>query len=162
MIDTRYVNYQSMVPTIEPGECLIVSKASYFFKEPERGDVIVFNHPRNEDQPLIKRIIGLPGDFIEIRDSQVFINGSPLKEPYIKEPVNYEYPYDEIPADNYFVLGDNRNISNDSHTGWTVPRENIIGKVWITYWPPPEWKVIKHYDPMTNNLSVIMKKPLLV
>jgi len=158
-IETREVYHQSMLPTIEPGEFLIVSKVAYFFNDPERGDIAVMEHPYNSDQPLIKRIIGLPGDFIEIKDNQVYINGSLLDEPYIREPVDYKYPYEEIPPDNYFVLGDNRNMSNDSSRGWTVPREKIIGKVWITYWPPPQWKTIKHYNPMINDLSAIIKMP---
>ncbi len=161
-IETREVFHQSMLPTIEPGEYLIVSKAAYFFKDPQRGDIIVLKHPYDPNEPLIKRVIGLPGDFIEIRDHKVFINGSPLNEPYIREPVNYKYPYQEIPEDNYFVLGDNRNISNDSHKGWTVPRENIIGKAWITYWPPSKWKIIKDYNPLISILPVIIKMPFPV
>ena len=105
---------------------------------------------------MIKRIIGLPGDSIEIREGKVFINGNPLDEPYIKEPIEYEYPLQEIPENDYFVLGDNRNLSNDSHKGWTVPSDNIIGKVWITYWPPPQWKAIEHYNPVTSNQSALI------
>jgi signal peptidase I len=157
-VETREVFHQSMLPTIQPGELVVVSKAAYFFNDPERGDVVILEHPYNSDQHLIKRIIGLPGDSIEIRDNTVFIDGNPLNEPYVMEPLDYKYPNQEIPPNEYFVLGDNRNMSNDSHTGWTVPSENIIGKVWITYWPPPYWKTIEHYDPSMNNQSAMPEK----
>ena len=144
-IETREVHSQSMLPDIEPGEHIIVSKAAYFFHPPERGEVIVFHSPRNPKSDLIKRIIALPGDTIEIEGHTVFVNDIPLVEPYISESPEYTFPFQEIDADHYFVLGDNRNSSSDSHKGWTVPRTNIVGKAWVTYWPPHRWHIIKHY-----------------
>ena len=142
------VQYSSMLPGIEEGEWIMVNKASYFFSDPERGEVIVFK-PHEEvhsRHPFIKRIIGLPGDTVEIKDGRVFINGIALEEEYIKETPHYTTPPKKIPDDEYFVLGDNRNHSNDSHNGWTAPRENIVGKAWFVYWPPDNWRVIKHYS----------------
>ena len=135
----------SMTPSIQHGDYIMVNKAAYFFHEPNRGDVIVFHSPRNPGSDLIKRIIGLPGDTVEVKNSKVFVNGTPLTEPYIMEQPKYQYPLQQIPEDNYFVLGDNRNNSADSHTGWFLPRENIIGKAWFSYWPPVDWMGIKHY-----------------
>jgi len=137
----------SMLPTIEEGDYIMVSKATYFFHEPQRGDIIVLRSPQNPDSDLIKRIIALPGDTIEIKDDTVFINDTPLVEPYTLEPPHYFMLPEEIPTGHYFVLGDNRNNSSDSHRGWTVPRKNIVGKAWITYWPPYRWGPIEHYKP---------------
>jgi signal peptidase I len=139
------VQYSSMFPTIEEGEWIMVNKAAYFFSDPQRGDIIVFHPPVPAPYPFIKRVIGLPGDVVEIKNGTVFVNGIPLEEEYISAPPNYQMAPTEIPANEYFVLGDNRNNSNDSHTGWTVPRDKVIGKAWFTYWPPTRWKIIKHY-----------------
>jgi signal peptidase I len=135
----------SMLPTVEEGEYIMVSKAAYFFSEPHRGDIIVFDSPQDPKSDLIKRIIGLPGDTVEIRDNKVIVNGTPLTEPYTLESPHYLMLPEEIPAGHYFVLGDNRNNSSDSHRGWTAPRQNIVGKAWITYWPPYRWRLIPGY-----------------
>ena len=82
---------------------------------------------------------------MEVRDGTVYINGTQLDEPYIKEPPRYSLKPWLIPDDEYFVLGDNRNISEDSHNGWTVPRQNIIGKDWLSIWPPGEWGLAPNY-----------------
>jgi len=136
----------------------MVSKATYFFHEPQRGDIIVLRSPQNNSD-LIKRIIALPGDTVEIRDDTVFINGTPLVEPYYLEPPHYIVPPQEIPNGNYFVLGDNRNNSSDSHRGWTVPRKNIVGKAWITYWPPYRWDTIEHYKLNANKQAAEIIEP---
>jgi signal peptidase I len=135
----------SMLPTIEEGEYIMVSKAAYFFGEPQRGDIIVFDSPQDPKSDLIKRIIAVPGDTIEIRDDKVIVNGTPLAEPYTLEQPHYLVMPEEIPTGHYFVLGDNRNNSSDSHRGWTAPRQNIVGKAWITYWPPYRWRLIPGY-----------------
>jgi len=134
-----------MLPNVQPGEYIIVSKIAYFFHPPKRGEVIVFHSPQNPNADLVKRIIALPGDTIEIKDGFVFVNNTPLVENYTFEAPHYSFPLEEIPADHYFVLGDNRNNSADSHKGWTVPCENIVGKAWLTYWPPQKWRLIEHY-----------------
>jgi len=135
----------SMLPGIEQGDYIMVSKATYFFGEPQRGDIIILHDPQDPNTDLIKRIIALPGDTVEIKDNTVFVNNTALVEPYTLEPPHYLLLPEEIPAGNYFVLGDNRNNSSDSHRGWTLPRKNIIGKAWITYWPPYRWRTMKHY-----------------
>jgi signal peptidase I len=148
-VQSYTVVMSSMEPNFQEGECIMVNKMSYHSSDPQRGDVIVFRPPPpNEESPypFIKRVIGLPGDTVEIKDGKVSINGTRLNEDaYIMAPPNYAMPPTRVPENEYFVLGDNRNNSNDSHTGWTVPRENIIGKAWFIYWPPSKWGVIKHY-----------------
>jgi len=119
---------------------------SYRSSGPQRGDVIVFNPPFPSEYPFIKRVIGLPGETVEIKDEKVFIDGIPLEEEYIMESPNYTMPAQEVPEDEYFVLGDNRNNSNDSHNNWTVPRDNLIGRAWFIYWPPSKLRVVKHYS----------------
>jgi signal peptidase I len=144
-VGTFKVYGSSMLPGIEQGDYIIVSKATYFFNEPQRGSIIIFHSPNDPNTDLIKRIIAVPGDTVEIKDNKVFVNDTPLVEPYTLEPPHYFMPPEEIPASHYFVLGDNRNNSSDSHRGWTVPQENIIGKAWITYWPPYRWRLVGHY-----------------
>jgi signal peptidase I len=149
-VQSYTVVMSSMEPNFQEGECIMVNKVSYHSSGPQRGEVIVFNPPPpNEESPypFIKRVIGLPGDTVGIKDGKVFINGIPLEEEkYIKEAPNYTMAATEIPENEYFVLGDNRNNSNDSHNGWTVPRKNIIGKAWFIYWPPNKWRIVKHYS----------------
>ena len=139
-----------MEPNIYDGECIMVNKVCYRSSGPQRGEVIVFNPPFDSPHPFIKRVIGLPGDTVEIKEGKVFIDGTPLDEEYIMAPPNYTIPATEVLENEYFVLGDNRNNSNDSHYGWTVPRDNIIGKAWFTYWPPNKLGVVKHYSPELN------------
>lgn len=141
----RYrIDGSSMNPTLYDGEYLIINNVSYYLDEPQHGDIIVFKHPNN-DLNLIKRIIGTPGDHIEIRNQQVKVNEKALDEPYIAAPPNYTGAWD-VPAGSYFVLGDNRNNSSDSHSWSFLPEENIIGKAMLVYWPPSEWTAIPHYD----------------
>ncbi len=111
------------------------------FGEPKRGDVIVFRFPRDMSRPFIKRIIGLPGETVEIRNGRVLINGELLEEVYLKDPPRYQVGPEMVPRSNYFVLGDNRNNSSDSHVWGMVPEENILGKAWVRYWPLVDWSV---------------------
>jgi signal peptidase I len=137
----------SMEPNFYHGDSIMVNKVNYRFSDPQRGQVIIFNPPFDSPHPFVKRVIGLPGDVVEIRDGKVFINSTPLDEDrYIKERPNYTMPATQVSENEYFVLGDNRNHSNDSQDGWTVPRDNIIGKAWFIYWPPGRWGVVKHYS----------------
>ena len=142
----------SMKPTLQIGQRLIISKVAYVFHEPERGDIIVFHpttNPQNGD--FIKRIIGLPGESVEIRKGTVYIHEEdgdvvPLDEPYIKEAAHRPFTGKVIPEDEYFVMGDNRNNSSDSRTGWTVPHQNIVGKAWLSIWPPSEWGLAPNHS----------------
>ena len=141
-----------MEPNFYEGERLLVNKVVYHFTEPKRGDVIILHPPLAPEAVYIKRVIALPGDSIEVKNGSVYVNGTKLSEPYIKEPPAYTFHLTEIPENEYFVLGDNRNIANDSHNGWTVPKENIIGKAWLSIWPPDKWGLTAHY-PLQEQLA---------
>jgi signal peptidase I len=134
-----------MEPGLQAGERLLINKTAYLFSEPERGDIIYFKSPGGDINQM-KRIICLPGDIIEVQDHAVYINGIKLREPYVKDPPGYTLSAFQVPVNNYFVLGDNRNNSNDSSTGWTVPRENILGRAWLLTWPPENWGGIQRFQ----------------
>jgi signal peptidase I len=133
----------SMLPTLHDGEFVLVNKLAYQWGAPARGDIIVFRSTTTPDLDLIKRIMGLPGDKINIRNGQVIINGQTVDEPYISAPPNYSGDW-QVPDGYLFVLGDNRNDSSDSHAWGFLPEKNVIGKAMLIYWPPPEWALINH------------------
>jgi len=139
----------SMEPGLQEGQRLLINKVVYNFHPPERGDVIVFQRD-NQQMDYIKRIIGLPGESVEIKNGTVYIhqNGKafPLDEPYINDLSSDDFQGDIIPENEYFVLGDNRNNSNDSRNGWTAKREDIIGKAWFKIWPPSTWGLALNYS----------------
>jgi signal peptidase I len=135
----------SMEPTLQSGEFVIVNKLAYRLGEPQYGDVIVFQYPRDPEQEYIKRIIGLPGDSIRIQNGGVYVNGEMIDEPYIAAAPNYNSTW-EVPVDSLFVLGDNRNRSSDSHNWGPVGMEYVIGKAVVIYWPPEEWGLIPHFS----------------
>ena len=134
----------SMEPNLHDGEYVIIDRVSYVLHPPERGDVIVFVPPTN-DKDYIKRVLGLPGDTIEIRNGQVMVNGAVLDEPYLNAPTNYELGPQTIEPGQYFVLGDNRNNSSDSHSWGSIESKSIIGRAWFVYWPPSDWGAVPHY-----------------
>ena len=141
----RYrIDGTSMNPTLENGQYLLINNVSYALDDPEPGDVIVFHHPRNELN-LIKRVIGLPGDRVEIGNQTVSVNGVVLDEPYIAAEPTYSSSWD-VPEGAYFVLGDNRNNSSDSHSWGFLPKDNIIGKAMVIYWPPSDWAKVPHLN----------------
>jgi signal peptidase I len=142
----NYVTQVSMYPNLQEGERIFVNKLVFHFREPHRGDIIVFRPvwPGNT-VPLIKRVIGLPGETIKIESGTVYVNGAAIDEPYIKDPPRYQMSAVTVQAESYFVLGDNRNNSNDSHAGWTVPRDYIIGQAWLAVWPPGKWGLVPNY-----------------
>ncbi len=133
----------SMVPTLQDGEYILVSKLSYKTGVPARGDIIVFSLPTDQRQDLIKRVIGLPGETVNIQNGTVSINGNILTETYIAQEPQYNGEW-TVPDGQLFVLGDNRNNSKNSHQWRFLPMENVIGKAIIIYWPPPEWKIVNH------------------
>lgn len=137
----------SMEDSFHDGQRLMIIKENiaYAFHEPKWGDVAVFHPPGNRRGDYIKRIIGLPGDTVEVKEEAVYVNGKRLYEPYVKDPPNYTLDPIKVPENKYFVLGDNRNNSNDSHNGWMVPRQNILGKAWLSIWPPDEWGFVPNY-----------------
>lgn len=129
----------SMENTIMTGDKLIALRTAYWFHEPERGDIIVFKYPDDPDELFIKRVIGLPGETVEIIDGKVYIDDSEtaLEEDYIKEPMEGSFGPYVVPEDSYFVMGDNRNYSHDSRF-WVdkyVSKKAILGKAKLQYYP---------------------------
>ncbi|MCJ7769899.1 MAG: signal peptidase I [Dehalococcoidales bacterium] len=151
-IQSSIVLYSSMEPNIHEDQRIIISKIVYWFHEPERGDIIVFPNPNNPDEDYIKRIIGLPGEVVEIKDGVVYIHqadGDNLvldESEYISDPADNDFLGVIIPEENYFVMGDNRNNSYDSRRGWTVPRDEIVGKAWLSIWPLSDWGLVANYS----------------
>ena len=136
----------SMEPNFHDGQYIFVNKLEYFFQPPSRGDAVVLVPPTNADRDYIKRIVGLPGDRVQISSGQVFINDQPLNEPYPLNHGSYNMPPTTIPPNDYFVLGDNRDYSSDSHLWGTLARDKIVGKVWVTYWPPQYIGLVPNYS----------------
>ncbi len=145
------VDGPSMQPTFETSQFLIVSRINYLLGEPQRGDIIVFHFPGDTQQDYIKRVIGLPGETVEIRDTLVYVNGEALNEPYINEPCRSDRCPDEtwqLGADEYFMMGDNRNHSQDSRSSQVgpIPRHFIVGEVMVRYWPPKDWGIVSRIN----------------
>jgi signal peptidase I len=161
------VDGASMEPTLHSGEYLLINKLAYLrldgpplqlaensglaphgtdgfypFGGPRHGDIVVFKYPGGPDRDFIKRVIGLPGDTVQIDRGRVYVNGVMLQEDYIRALPSYSSPPQQVPPDNFFVLGDNRPNSSDSHIWGYVPQANMIGKVWVSYWPPDEWGAV--------------------
>jgi signal peptidase I len=134
----------SMEPSFHDGQYLLVNKLSYNLHSPSRGDVIIFEYPLRPSDLYIKRVVGLPGERIEIKNNGVYIDGELLDEPEYIEETNHNISI-IVPEGEYFVLGDNRDHSADSRNGWTVPRENIIGRTWLSYWPVGDWGMSPGY-----------------
>ncbi|GAB4506528.1 MAG: signal peptidase I [Anaerolineales bacterium] len=134
----------SMLPTLETGQFVLVERVSYRFSEPQRGDIVVFEYPRAPQEDFVKRIIGLPGETVEITGGQVYINGNLLAESYVhgQPTLTYRPVNITLGQDEYFVMGDNRAASSDSRTWGPLPRQNIIGRAWLSYWPPSRWGLI--------------------
>lgn len=140
----------SMEPNFPNGEYLLTDKVTYRFREPQRGDVIVFAAPPNESEEFIKRIIAIPGEKISVVDGKVFINGRILTEPYITTSIKTEsgiFFSDkgeiEVPADRYVVFGDNRPFSSDSRSWGFITKKEITGRAWVIYWPLSEVGIVK-------------------
>jgi signal peptidase I len=155
------VDGESMLPNLDNGEMLLVNRNAYRsvdvngthyypFDPPERGDVIVFDPPNtNSDKPYIKRVIGLPGEEVTFGDGHVFINGHELEEDYIDERTRCGRSDTcdvVVPQGDVYVLGDNRTNSSDSRVFGPVPIGNIVGKAWLSYWPPADAGFVPHHD----------------
>lgn len=132
----------SMEPTLEVNDRLLVDKISYHFASPHRGDVVVFTPPpaivakEKSTDPFIKRVIGLPGEQIEIKGGRVYVNNQPLQENYITNKPDYQWGPQIVPKNSYLVLGDNRNKSYDGHVWGFLSRDRLIGKAVVRFWPP--------------------------
>jgi signal peptidase I len=148
----------SMQPNFYTGQLVVINRFAYYFAQPQRGDVVVLHSPRSECltpekietsgcEDLIKRVIGLPGEKVEIKNGRVSINGTQIDEPYIQEfcKVGCDGVWN-LKDSEYFVLGDNRNNSYDGHSFGPIERHLIVGQAWIRYWPPQDARIIPHPD----------------
>lgn len=148
VIQNYRIESHSMQPNFYEGQFILVNKLAFKLGEPERGEVIVFHNPNNVEEDYIKRVIGLPGDVIEIRDQTVYINGEVLAEPYQINPFRIDeyFPATLVEPGTLFVMGDNRNNSSDSRRIGAIPEELIVGQAWLRVWPLDQWGLIKHYQ----------------
>jgi len=147
VIQTYEVFQTSMEPNFHEGQRVVVNKAAYWgwIGKPKRGDVIVLKAPEGASGDYIKRVIGLHGDTVEIIKGTLFINGIEIDEPYVTRSFSYSYGKITVPKNYYFVLGDNRDVSNDSHRWGPLAGKDIIGKVFVIYWPPQSWGWVPNY-----------------
>ena len=138
VVEAFWIPSASMVPTLKYGDRVLVNKFIYRFTEPQRGDIIVFKSVEGDDQDLIKRVVGVPGDEIAVRGGKLFVNGEPQKEPYVnkKYPDRSFYAPTTVPKDHVFAMGDNRANSQDSRIFGPVPEKNIEGEAFLRFWPP--------------------------
>lgn len=135
----------SMEANLHDGQFLIVNKLVYYIHPPERGDVIVFHSPVNPRKDFIKRVIGLPGEEVEIREGQAYVDGVRLEETYVSNRGNRSWGPEVVGDFEYFVMGDNRNNSSDSRSWGMLDGNAIIGKAWVSYWPLPDLGLVPHY-----------------
>jgi len=173
------VEGSSMEPSLHDGQYLLINKAIYFkvnlgfldflpffdsgddpyqyiFRAPRRGDVVVFRFPSEPSRDFIKRIVGEPGETVEIKEGLLYIDGKVLKEPYINTRMHYDFGPVTVPPKHYFVLGDNRNNSYDSHSWGMLSEDHIIGQAWISYLPFSSFGLISNpdIDPLGDDEAV--------
>lgn len=142
IVEPRYIPSGSMLPTLELGDRVVVEKVSYRFNPIQRGDIVVFRTPPqlelfgyDPQQAFIKRVIAEPGQTISVHNKTVYLDGEPLKEDFIAAAPDYDLETLTVPPHNFFVMGDNRNNSNDSHIWGFVPEQNVIGHAIARFWP---------------------------
>jgi len=137
VLEPFYIPSGSMEPTLKENDRIIVSKLNYHFQEPKRGDIVVFKYPRDPKRNFVKRLIAVGGETVAIRNSRLYINGQPVPEDYLPPGLRFaDYGPKEVPQGNYFMMGDNRNNSDDSRVWGFLPKELIVGKALVIYWPP--------------------------
>lgn len=133
----------SMLPTIQIGDRILANKFIYRLRKPARGDIVVFQPPPDlGSTPFVKRLVGLPGDEIEVKNGQLYVNGKVFQKGFIGK-VSYSYGPTRVPAGTIFLLGDNRDNSFDSHVWGFLPVGNVIGEGFLVYWPPQNIKLLK-------------------
>ena len=135
VVQAFWIPSGSMIPTLIPGDRVLVSKFWYHFQPPKRGQIIVFKYPLDPKRDFIKRVIGHPGEVVSLEEGVVYIDGEPLAEPYVKNHDSYNMEPIKVPEKSYFVMGDNRPNSQDSRFWGFVPKENLIGPAFFRYWP---------------------------
>ena len=138
--EARYIPSGSMLPTLEINDRLVVEKISYLFHSPERGDIVVFHPPAAAGEQFasdafIKRVVGLSGETVEVKNGKVYIDGEPLSESYTESPPAYDWGPKTVPQGSYLVFGDNRNNSDDGHVWGFLPGDRIIGRATVRFWP---------------------------
>ena len=164
------VEGDSMDPTLEQGRYVLVNKLAYLrlpgelrgfvplmdgddssdiipFDAPKYGEVVIFRFPNDPSRDFVKRVVGLPGDIVELREGRLYVNGEHRPEPYVANPDRESMAPVVVPERSYFVLGDNRRLSNDSRDWGPVPEDNLVGKAWFTYWPFDRFTVIPGWGP---------------
>jgi signal peptidase I len=157
-VQSYRVDGPSMQPNFETGQWVLANKLVYKLHPPQRGDVIIFKSPHNRNSNLIKRVIGLPGESVELKNGVVYIHKAEgetisLEEPYIPNPDTRSFVGGIIPPGEIFVLGDNRRVADDSRFGWLAPYGDIIGKAWLSTWPPSDWGLAANRRPIEDPVS---------
>lgn len=143
LFETTLVYGSSMLPTLHHRDRVIINKLIYRLDSPSNGDIVVFKNPDNNKENYVKRVIGVAGDTVEIIDGKLYVNDELLDEDYINEPIQGDFPKMEIPADTIFVLGDNRNHSQDSRIVGSIPKDNMIGKAQLRIWPLSDFTLFR-------------------
>ncbi len=137
------VDGSSMATTLTNGEVMFVTKPEYLMGDPERFDVVICHYPGRGDTNFVKRVVGLPGDTVAVQDGFLYVNGEKYEEPYITHRPDYILAPYTVPEGMYFVLGDNRSNSNDSHLVGPIERDMIVGHVRSVLWPLDKWRTIE-------------------
>jgi signal peptidase I len=137
------VEQYSMEPTLLPHDRVLVNKFLYRFRQPRRGDIIVLRYPRDPGRNYIKRIVGLPGDQVQIRDGHLMVGGKRIEELYVNGTPSGDYGPETVTADSLFVLGDNRNNSEDSRAFGLLKRHMVVGQAILIYWPPTRIRLLR-------------------
>lgn len=145
-IQSYRITGTSMAPNFLDQQLVIVNKLAYLLSEPQRGDVIVFSFPDGNNRDFIKRVIGVPGDIVEIVNGQVYINGFVVTEPYERIPNDYDAGPTLVGTDKLYVLGDNRADSEDSHLWGLLDQSNLVGKAWLSVWPTQAFGLVEHLN----------------
>ena len=183
-VQTYQVEGASMRPTLTQGQYLLVNKVVYRhlnvggdaegavvgsefsedslifpFHPPQRGEVVIFSFPNDPSRDFVKRVIGVPGDTVEIRGGRTFVNGKRIQESYADLDEYDDMDAYKVPPNTYFVLGDNRRHSNDSRDWGTVPLENIVGRAWVRYWPPHQIAIFPTEHAFGSSTEVSAAQP---
>ena len=181
-VQTYQVEGASMRPTLSPGQYLLVNKIVYRhlnlataegdfrrdefaedgiifpFHPPQHGEVVIFNFPNDPSRDFVKRVIGIPGDMVEIRGGHTFVNGKQIQEGYAELDDLDEMESLEVPANSYFMMGDNRKHSNDSRDWGAVPLEYIVGRAWVRYWPPHQIRIFPTEHPFSTPVEAVIER----
>lgn len=146
------VEGESMLPSLHDGERLLVDKVTYRFRSPQRGEIIVFPFPADPKRKFIKRVIGVSGDTIEIKNRMLHVNGEPIAENYIRGPMYQQFGPITVPEGTVFVLGDNRNVSEDSRfrVVGAIAEKDVVGRALIIYWPLGELGIVTAPDALAD------------